>query len=350
MKANSVDFVFVYNIPPKERAEAEAGFERLIQALAGVGLATEVRHGNKNSLFIFVKLASFDLLAQQVYRARLQDWLHGVRSSAPDKDVKRSFEDEPITEAERLRLVYLMITKPTDDGGAGILPGADKWKYLDSVFPLHNHEFNKAWIQKWSKKYLLDQEDLDEIRNKFGETVAFYFAFVQSYFKFLVFPAAAGFAAWMLLGQFSVFYALLSCLWSVVFFEYWKQREVDLAVQWGTRGVSSIQHQRPDFKWEYEVEDPVTGEPKKVYSPYLRFRTQALQIPFALACILVLGSLVVTCNSLEIFINEVYNGPFKQYLVSLLRPVRFGRLLNRIRPFFQPFYSSYLLLLSRQCS
>lgn len=239
-----------------------------------------------------------------------------MRASAPNKDVTRSFEDEPITEAERLRLVYLVLTKPTDDGGAGITPGSEKWKYLDSVFPLHNHAFNKAWIQKWSRKYLLDQQDLDEIRNKFGETVAFYFAFVQAYFKFLVFPSAAGFAAWMLLGQFSVLYALMSCLWSVIFFEYWKQREIDLAVQWGTRGVSNISHQRPEFKWEFEAEDPVTGEPVKVYSPYKRFQTQLLQIPFALACILVLGSLVVTCNSLEIFINEVYNGPFKQYLVS----------------------------------
>lgn len=312
-----VDYVFVYNIPPKEREQAEAGFVTLIQALAGVGLATEVRHGNTNSLLVFVKLASSDLLAQQVYRARLQDWLHGVRTSAPDKDVQQTFEQEPITEAERLRLVYLLITKPRDDGGAGITVGTDKWKYLDSIFPLHNHEFNKAWIQKWSRKYLLDQQDLDEIRNKYGETVAFYFAFVQAYFKFLIFPSAAGFAAWMLLGRFSVLYGLLSSLWSVIFFEYWKQREVDLAVQWGTRGVSSIQHQRPEFRWEYEAEDPVTGEPVKVYSPYKRFQTQLLQIPFALACIVVLGSLVVTCNSLEIFINEVYNGPFKQYLAFL---------------------------------
>jgi len=309
-----VDFVLLYKVPPEERDEVEAGFTQLVKALTGVGLATEVRHGDNHSLLIFVKIASTDLLAQQVYRARLQDWLHGVRTSSPDKDIKQSLDNEPITEAERLRLVYLMITGSADEGGAGIVPGADKWKYLDSVFPLHNHAFNKAWIQKWSKKYILDQDDLDEIRNKFGESVAFYFAFVQAYFKFQVFPSAAGFAAWMLLGQFSVTYALASCLWSVVFFEYWRQREVDLAVQWGTRGVSSIQHQRPEFKWEFEAEDAVTGEPVKVYSPYKRAQTQLLQIPFALACIAVLGSLVATCNSLEIFINEVYNGPFKQYL------------------------------------
>lgn len=226
-------------------------------------------------------------------------------------------EDEPITEAERSRLVYLMITKPQNEGGAGIVPGTGTWKYVESIFPLHNHAFNKAWIQKWSKKYLLDQTDLDEIRDKFGENVAFYFAFVQSYFRFLIFPSAIGFGAWMVLGQFSTLYALISCFWSVVFFEYWKQKEVDLAVQWGVRGVSNIQHPRPQFKWEYEAADTVTGEPVKVYDPTKRIKTQLLQIPFALVCVIVLGSLVVACNSLEVFINEVYSGGGKQYLAFL---------------------------------
>lgn len=298
-----------------ERAEAEASFVQLIEALTKVGLATEVRLGSGSSLLIFTKVASQDFLAQQVYRARLQDWLHGVRSSSPDKDVSRSLQEEPVTEAERSLLVYLMITKPINEGGAGIVPGTGKWKYVESVFPLHNLAFNKAWIQKWSKKYLLDQTDLDEIRDKFGETVAFYFAFVQSYFRFLIFPSAIGFGAWMVLGQFSTVYAFISCFWSVVFFEYWKQKEVDLAVQWGVRGVSSIQHPRPQFKWDYEAEDIVTGEPVKMYDPTKRIKTQLLQVPFASTCVLVLGGLVVTCNSLEVFINEVYNGPGKQYLV-----------------------------------
>jgi anoctamin-10 len=281
-----------------------------------VGLATEVRNGNTDSLFVFVKVASVDLLSQQVYRARLQDWLHGVRTSSPDKDLTRALLDEPITESERLRLVYLMITKPENDGGAGITPGHGQWKYVESAFPLHNHEFNRTWLQKWSKKYLVEQEDLDEIRDKFGESVGFYFAFVRSYFQFLIFPSAIGFAAWTLLGQFSYVYALVNCLWSVVFFEYWRQQQADLAVTWGVRGVSSIQQPRPEFKWEYEAEDPATGEPVKVYPPTKRLRTQLLQIPFALVCIMLLGSLVATCNSLEVFINEVYSGGGKQYLVS----------------------------------
>ncbi|KND88807.1 Uncharacterized protein TOPH_06579 [Tolypocladium ophioglossoides CBS 100239] len=298
--------------PSPERAEAEASFVQLVQALTHVGLATEVRNGEENSLLIFVKIVSQDLLARQVYRARLQDWLHGVRTSEPETDISQSLKDEPVTEAEHLRLVYQMIARPENEGGAGITE--TRWKYVDGVFPVHDQAFNKAWIQKWSQKYLLDQADIDEIRNKFGENVAFYFAFLRSYFCFLVFPSIFGFTAWLLMGQFAYLYALGCGLWSVVFFEYWKQKEVDLSVQWGVRGVSSIQYPRPEFKWEFETEDAVTGEPKRVYPQIKRIQTQLLQIPFAFACVLVLGGLVVICNSLEIFINEVYDGPFKQYL------------------------------------
>ncbi|KAF5607606.1 IST2 [Fusarium subglutinans] len=309
-----VDFVIHYKVPPLERAEAEAGFVQLIQALTTVGLATEVRHGDNNSLLIFVKVASPDLFAKQVYRARLADWLHGVRVSAPHSDVKQALHDEPVVEAERLRLIYLMITKPRNEGGAGITPSNAKWKYVESIFPLHSHKFNKDWIKKWSSKYILEQSDIDDIRDKFGESVAFYFAFLRSYFRFLVIPSGFGFVAWLLLGQFSFLYTLLCGLWSVVFLEYWKKQEVDLAVQWGVRGVSNIQQARPEFEWDREAEDPVTGEVVKVYEPMKRIKTQLLQIPFALACVLALGALIVTCNSLEVFINEVYNGPGKQYL------------------------------------
>lgn len=298
-----------------ERIEAEAGYVQLVEALTNVGFVTEVRPGDKDSLLVFVKLGSDELFSQQVYRARLADWLHGVRTAGPGEDVSKSFKDEPVTEAERLRLIYLMITKPKTEGGAGIIPSTSSWKYVDSIFPLHDHAFNKAWIQKWSSKYLLDQNDLNEIRNKFGENVAFYFAFVQAYFRYLLFPSAFGAAAWLLLGKFSFLYALVSCLWSVVFFEYWKKKELDLAVQWEVRGVSKIQHQRAEFKWDHEAEDPVTGETIKVYPPFKRLQTQLLQIPFALACIVALGGLIVTCNSLEIFINQVYTGPGKSYLV-----------------------------------
>lgn len=317
LKTNmNVDYVIQYNIP-SDKAEAEAGFVQLIEALTKVGLASEVRRGDGASVLVFVKVASRQYLASQIYRERVQDWLYGVRTSAPEKVISQAFENEPVTEAERLRLVYLLITKPKNEGGAGITPNVGRWKQVTSVFALHDQSFNSFWIKTWSTKYFLDEQDLDHIRNKFGESVAFYFAFLQSYFAFQIFPAAFGVGAWLILGRYSWLYAFVNSLWSVIFFEWWKKKEVDLAVQWGVRNVSRIQHARAEFQWDHEAADPVTGELVKHYPPTKRLMAQLLQVPFTVACVLILGALYIFCFGAEIFLTQVYDGPFKSYLVRI---------------------------------
>jgi anoctamin-10 len=242
---------------------------------------------------------------------------------------------EPLTDSERLRIVYLLITSPTSEGGAGITPRKGEWASVESIFPLHNHSFNKEWLKRWSGKVFISTEDLTQIRDRFGEKVrilepglfiirlikaqiAFYFAFLQAYAFFLVFPAIVGAIARYCLPQFSLIYAIAIGLWSAVFIEYWQRQEVELAVRWGVRGVSSIQHSRPEFKYEKEVFDKVTGEKILVFSPRKRLMRQLLQVPFAILAIVVLGGLIATCFGIEIFISEVYNGPMKWLLVSLM--------------------------------
>lgn len=263
-------------------------------------------------------MASDKHLKAEVYRSRVQDWLYGVRTAAPEKQLDSNLNHEPITEAERLRLVYLLITKPENEGGAGITPKTGEWKGVDSIFPLHDQAFNKAWIKDLTSKTFLNTKDLTEIRNRFGEKIAFYFSFLQSYFLALIFPAVFGLSTWILLGSYSPIYAVVNALWCVGFTEYWKKQETDLAVQWGVRGVSKIQRKNAAFKHEHEIKDRITGEEVKVYSPIKRFSRQLLQVPFALAAAAILGSLIATCFGIEIFISEVYDGPFKAYLVGKL--------------------------------
>ncbi|QSZ30947.1 hypothetical protein DSL72_000506 [Monilinia vaccinii-corymbosi] len=312
-----VDFVIDYRFATTNREQAEAQFVKLIEALNDAGLMTEVRNGDNCALLIFIKIASSSHLRSKVYRSRVQDWLYGVRTAAPEKNIQEALSAEPMTEAERLRLVYLLITKPRNEGGAGITPKRGEWAGVESIFPLHDHAFNKAWIKEITSKYLLTNKDLEDIKDRFGEKIGFYFAFLQSYFMFLIFPAAFGFCAWVLFGAYSPVYAIVNGLWCIVYTEYWKKQETDLAVQWGVRGVSKIQHKRPDFKHEREIKDPITGEQIKFYSPVKRMGRQLLQVPFALCAIVILGSLIATCFAIEIFISEVYNGPFKAYLTFL---------------------------------
>ena len=85
-----VDYVIVYRFPEtgkfppelchdpsanegaaQDKTEARKGFEKLVQGLARVGLAIEVRNGQNLSLLVFVKTASDKRLNDAVYRSRL---------------------------------------------------------------------------------------------------------------------------------------------------------------------------------------------------------------------------------------------------------------------------------------
>jgi anoctamin-10 len=98
--------------------------------------------------------------------------MHGVRAAAPEKETRQALEVDPLYEAERLRIIYQLITNAKNEGGAGITPKSGQWKNVESIFALHDHDTNKKWIKKWSTTYFLKAEDLDDIRNRLGEKVS----------------------------------------------------------------------------------------------------------------------------------------------------------------------------------
>jgi hypothetical protein len=67
---NSHDYSGIEVNVMADKTEAISQFEKLIQALASVGLETEVRPGEDHSLLVFVKATSQDHLYGEVYRSR----------------------------------------------------------------------------------------------------------------------------------------------------------------------------------------------------------------------------------------------------------------------------------------
>lgn len=112
-------------------------------------------------------------------------------------------------------------------------------------------------------------------------------------------------------------YGILNSLLCVGFVEYWNYQQDDLAVRWGVRGVSNIEVQRHDFSPEKSITDPVTGEQMAWFPSQKRLRRQLLQLPFALAASIALGTIIATAFAIEIFVSEVYSGPGQQFLVGL---------------------------------
>lgn len=99
--------------------------------------------------------------------------MYGVRATQPDRETQNASTAQDLTEAERFRIVYHLITSSKEAGGAGIIPKEGQWKNVESIFPLHDKAFNKEWIKKWSTMTFLKAEDLDDIRDRLGEKVGF---------------------------------------------------------------------------------------------------------------------------------------------------------------------------------
>ncbi|OJJ88700.1 anoctamin family protein [Aspergillus glaucus CBS 516.65] len=309
-----IDWVVHYVFDDVEHTQAIREFQELIDDLHQAGLYTQVRHGHGNSLLVCVKVPR-DLLGNMIHKSRIKDFLHCVINEIPYGDEHTIADAE--TPAEELRSVYHAVSWQKALGGAGITPGFGKWKNVASAFPLHNQPANGELLRKWSRTTTLTAEDLDAIRALFGEKVAFYFAFIHCYSCFLVFPAAWGVFCWYYFGPYSITFAVVNCLWCIVFVEFWKIRELDLSMRWNVKDVGTLKVNRKQYVWDKEVTDPITGQVNKVFSSRKQFLRQLLLIPFASSAAVALGSLIVITFAMEVFISDVYHGSLKMYLEFL---------------------------------
>ncbi|KAK9366695.1 calcium-activated chloride channel-domain-containing protein [Lipomyces kononenkoae] len=314
------DLVIVFDTEsgsvPKDKKTpvmVEDSFRVLLSVLVNAGFSFKVRVHKPGSVFIFVK-ASDAVVSFASYRSQIKDWLFGIRTSAP---VVQDKLDDNFSTAERLRLVYERLTNSQKDHGLGITPGQGDWVFVKSIFALHDPKFNVAWIERWSTKWVLDDDELDIIKNSFGEKIALYFAFLQYYFTRLLFPTVLGLLAFFFLPPYSPIFAIISCLWCCVFIESWKRREIELAVKWGVKGCSDLDTHRAAFKGESEREDPITGDLVRYYPPWKRVLKEFTAIPTALTAGLILIGIQAVVFVIEIFLSEIYDGPLKQYLVFL---------------------------------
>lgn len=92
---------------------------------------------------------------------------------------------------------------------------------------------------------------------------------------------------------------------------------MDLSFRWGVKGVGALKMNRPQYAWDKEVRDPITGKIERVFPAWKQLLRQLLLVPFASVATVALGTLIVVTFAMEVFISEVYNGPLKGYLEFL---------------------------------
>ncbi|KAG5458116.1 MAG: calcium-activated chloride channel-domain-containing protein, partial [Olpidium bornovanus] len=323
----------------------ESAYAGVVTRLARAGLDVEVRRADRGRLFLFVNCPARRLDHEAL---RVNDFLSGVRGAhlnfgghtANDRMITKA----PITTAERLRLVYGIITGSSRNGGAGVIP--NETEFVRAVFPLHDRKLNKvnaspllgltlgcafqAWIKEWSLKWSLNQDDLNRLRDQYGEQVlysptrrfrvGYYFAFLQCYFVWLLVPAAAGLPFYLTGSYFSVFHGIFTVVWSTLFVAYWRRRERELAVLWDVRETSRVEHPRPGFVPESEVADPVTDEKVPYYPVWKRCLRRAVTLPLVAGIGSLLMLLIGSIFAFEVFMTEFYRGPGLALLVRARAP------------------------------
>lgn len=133
---------------------------------------------------------------------------------------------------------------------------------------------------------------------------------------FLIAPSACGIFYWIFGGPYSTTFAIFSCIWGVVFVEYWKRQEIDLAIRWNVKGVGSLKVSRPQYRWDAEIADPKTGEIKKIFPTRKRLLRQLLFLPFAALAGLALGTMLVGIFMAEALLSDVLGDQMDRHWVA----------------------------------
>eukprot|EP01084_Bolivina_argentea_P069792 126927_1 len=165
---------------------------------------------------------------------------------------------------------------------------------IDDIFPMndmHVEITDKNKMKKWNlffnvSAYLshIDHtNNLNKIRDYYGEEMAFYFAFMEHYTKWLFIPGICGLLFYITRSEgfdideskYMPFFALFVCIWSHFMIKYWNRRASDLALNWNTIEFANEKYLiqsdiRPEFRGIIRLSE-ITGKPERYYSQWKRY-------------------------------------------------------------------------------
>lgn len=150
--------------------------------------------------------------------------------------------------------------------------------------------------------------------------MALYYAYLASYTRALVFPAALGIYSFYFSSPYNPVYSILILLWSIIFIEYWTLRERILSTQWGTLGSFKVEKRRAQYK-----QNGVDQE-MKWWQKEARMLASVPVITFFAA---ILTCLLTGIFVFEAFVTQLYDGPGKQF-VSFSPTIIFIALVPRL--------------------
>lgn len=129
-------------------------------------------------------------------------------------------------------------------------------KKVLAYFPMPNLELKTELQETWFKLCGgPNSQPFVKIRSYFGEKIALFFEFRGHLTTWLLCPALVGLAFQCVViatQNFSngviPFFSLFIAVWSVLMTEFWKRREISVAMESGMNDLELDMHDRPEFK------------------------------------------------------------------------------------------------------
>ncbi|KAI3651963.1 hypothetical protein MP228_003266 [Amoeboaphelidium protococcarum] len=294
----------------------------LLQKFIVCGLKFQIESANATSegdgkLLVLIHCPD-GALSQQYQQSRIDDWMKGVGDLSIDPVDKASLSAlKTLSKSERYRLIHeILVRELTNYDG--------RLEY--DLYPLHDDEFNQKWIKSWSSKWILNFDDLKVAREHFGEELALYFDFLQTYFFFLAIPSVLGVLAYFIDTQYSVWYSVTLCLWAVVFILYWERRQDDLVTIWNVKGCSKVdssQHIKNDLyqprtssidDCDYQIGGGGSPRLSPAWAAVYDYARKCATIPVMVVMAIMLSLYVSTMFILDMLLIEYYKGPLQEWL------------------------------------
>jgi len=211
-----------------------------------------------------------------------------------------------------------------------------KPQIIESFTPMHNKKDKEELWQKVKHNPIVFP--IHDIKNYYGEEVAFYFAWM-SFLTWALFPVAIFGVALFLHrpkgitvddSPYLPAYALLMAFWTIIYTKCWRRKEHELALSWGTSAVEKAEVLRPEFCGILR-KSPVTGKPEK-YFPAWKRRIRYLMSFFLSLPFLALGVIAMTLSlNLNGYIKHK-ESPI--YFASLSRFAQPGHIFAADNPYY----------------
>ena len=202
-------------------------------------------------------------------------YLKQFKVSRRDTFVAMGAQGAMFRSSERQQIIDFIIRSKIKDGGAELDENTELGMQIVQRFPLHMYsklaDIRHAWVTFWRREsygvvsaqwspftepYRVTYEKmssagayfcnnlltqpLDSIAEYFGENIAFYFAYMAFYTRWLVFPSILGFVVfcfqlharhldyWM-----CPLFAVVVMIWACFMLAFWRQKSSALAHRWG---------------------------------------------------------------------------------------------------------------------